>query len=1027
MTATVSPSEPSPADSSPPSAELRLAVVFTGGVSLAVWMGGMAREMNLLLAASKTRRNAADLKTREDSRAEVVKRYAALLNILDMDCSIDVLSGTSAGGINAVILGLACVQGFDLDGLRDLWFGEGSLADLLRDPADKQAASLLYGDKVLLQRLRAGLEELAGSSRSTAIRDDDPTRVFVTTTLLTGETGTFTDEYNTLVPDTDHHGLFSFKAAHLTPDNVPALALAARCSASFPLAFEPGFIPVGTKADDSHPDMTEYIDVKTSQFAADGGLLANRPLGPALQAIFDRAANREVRRVLAFVVPEVGSAKRPATNLTLANAPSLLAAMAADVGAVLEQTISADLTAIAAHNRQVRARNDARQQLAVLGAQLNERLGTLFYDSYRARRADSIARSASNSAMSQLPVRFGVDSKSVRDTAYTAVANALAGELPEIGDYAGMNKAGREALDEGRATVLALIRCAYRICSSQSDKKDLGELRERANQAVPKRRDPPEANAPAAESAVALPEVEATAETVADKLLKADMPPDVGPQPWHDLATVVIDLRDLLSPAGPPGEPPSNRAASASDREFVSGLLGYLTDSAEGNSEGDSAEGDSTESDAAEANLADIVAARLFDLQVARYALQPDEVLADQAAELVQMSSDTRTNLNPTRRLASEKLTGLQLRHFGAFYKASWRANDWMWGRLDGSGWLVHLLLDPKRLYQLAVEAENRKAFLTELREKLEAIAGDAPPPGIWGREASAEMAFLTAATPPPPETSLPTTARWVAAGLQRFIAGEELSHVAEQIDEDRRNGADEGSTGAFMSAYRKLTGAGNGSYPPVPPEQAAEMLKVCRVSAEKLTGEVGSALFTRTVTRAAAVATKMVDSGGATPTFLRPLVATSRTVTRLAYQIVRAGPAARRASIAGLVLIALGVLASTSVISWFSTAGPVSVLVGLFLLIVGAARPLMLALGVATVVAGAALAFAGYCKLGRNYLFPRLQSSVIPYLASHPAQWMMLTIFVLLPPIWTSVAIAQTLLRKRRRRRTRSSAPADR
>ncbi len=1022
MTATVSPSEPSPADSSPPSAELRLAVVFTGGVSLAVWMGGMAREMNLLLAASKTRRKAADLKTREGSRAEVVKRYAALLNILDMDCSIDVLSGTSAGGINAVILGLACVQGFDLDGLRDLWFGEGSLADLLRDPADKQAASLLYGDKVLLQRLRAGLEELAGSSRSTAIRDDDPTRVFVTTTLLTGETGTFTDEYNTLVPDTDHHGLFSFKAAHLTPDNVPALALAARCSASFPLAFEPGFIPVGTKADDSHPDMTEYIDVKTSQFAADGGLLANRPLGPALQAIFDRAANREVRRVLAFVVPEVGSAKRPATNLTLANAPSLLAAVAADVGAVLEQTISADLTAIAAHNRQVRARNDARQQLAVLGAQMNERLGTLFYDSYRARRADSIARSASNSAMSQLAVGFGVDSKSVRDTAYQAAADALPLELPKKGDYAGLNKAGREALDEGKATVLALIRSAYRICSSQSDKETLGKLREQATKAVPERGEPAEANAPAAEPTAELPEVQAAAKTVAKQLLRADMPPEDESGPWRALGTVVIRLRKLLlPPADPPGEAPSNGAAetaSASDRRFVSDLLAYLTKPIEG---------DSTERDSAKGNLADAVAARLFDLQVARYALQPDEVLADQAAELVQMSSDTRTNLNPTRRLASEKLTGLQLRHFGAFYKASWRANDWMWGRLDGSGWLVHLLLDPKRLYQLAVEAENRKAFLTELREKLEAIAGDAPPPGIWGREASAEMAFLTAATPPPPETSLPTTARWVAAGLQRFIAGEELSHVAEQIDEDRRNGADEGSTGAFMSAYRKLTGAGNGSYPPVPPEQAAEMLKVCRVSAEKLTGEVGSALFTRTVTRAAAVATKMVDSGGATPTFLRPLVATSRTVTRLAYQIVRAGPAARRASIAGLVLIALGVLASTSVISWFSTAGPVSVLVGLFLLIVGVARPLMLALGVATVVAGAALAFAGYCKLGRNYLFPRLQSSVIPYLASHPAQWMMLTIFVLLPPIWTSVAIAQTLLRKRRRRRTRSSAPADR
>ncbi len=59
------------------------------------------------------------------------------------------------------------------------------------------------------------------------------------------------------------------------------------------------------------------------------------------------------------------------------------------------QTISADLAAITAHNQQVRSRNDARQQLAVLGAQM-DRLGAPFYASYRARRAGSIAQFASD-------------------------------------------------------------------------------------------------------------------------------------------------------------------------------------------------------------------------------------------------------------------------------------------------------------------------------------------------------------------------------------------------------------------------------------------------------------------------------------------------------------------------------------------------------------------------------------------------------------------------------------------------------
>ena len=230
----------------PPPPQLRLAVAFTGGVSLAVWMGGMAREMNLLLAASRIRRGETVADTTEQGR-RVRDGYAALLDVLDVDVSMDVLSGTSAGGINAVILGLANVQRLDLDGLRELWFAEGSLGGLLRSPADKQAPSLLYGDKSLLAGLRTGLARLAGPEPGNPAAAQDPTRVFITTTLLAGAASGFTDGYGTLVRDIDHHGLFTFSSAELTPGNVPALALAARCSASFPVAFEPGLIPIGAR------------------------------------------------------------------------------------------------------------------------------------------------------------------------------------------------------------------------------------------------------------------------------------------------------------------------------------------------------------------------------------------------------------------------------------------------------------------------------------------------------------------------------------------------------------------------------------------------------------------------------------------------------------------------------------------------------------------------------------------------------------------------------------------------------------
>ena len=59
-----------------------------------------------------------------------------------------------------------------------------------------------------------------------------------------------------------------------------------------------------------------------------------------------------------------------------------------------------------------------------------------------------------------------------------------------------------------------------------------------------------------------------------------------------------------------------------------------------------------------------MVAIRLFHLHITRYVLQPDCLVADQKLELIQMSADTRTILDK-RTLACQKLTGLQLHHFG--------------------------------------------------------------------------------------------------------------------------------------------------------------------------------------------------------------------------------------------------------------------------------------------------------------------------------------------------------------------------
>lgn len=1001
-----------------PEPQLRLAVAFTGGVSLAVWMGGMAREMNLLLAASRIRRGETVADTTASGR-RVRDGYAALLDVLDLDVSMDVLSGTSAGGINAVILGLANVQRFDLDGLRELWFTEGSLGGLLRNPADKQAPSLLYGDKSLLAGLREGLAKLARQEPENPAAAQDPTRVFITTTLLAGEASRFTDEYGTLVHDIDHHGLFSFTSAELTPGNVPALALAARCSASFPVAFEPGLIPVGSDGGDGHPDMAAFSNAQTTQFAADGGLLANRPLAPAVQAVFDRPADREVRRVLAFVVPLVGGPGVPQAKLTLADTPDLPHALAADATAMTSQTISADLAGIAAHNQLVRSRNDARQQLAVLGTPL-DRLGAPFYPSYRARRADRLARITADEVMTRdtpgrraadgRPAGFGADAERTKEAAATAALGTLPAELPRVGDYSAMNAAGREALDDARATVLAVLSRAYQLVPA-SGQRTLGRLRLSVSQAMPARPEPAPADTvdrvlgpappPGAQPGLAAPADQAAA-AVAQARLGANMADGGSGQPWRDLAAVLLGLRTLLPDLSQvAGDEPDASVA------FVTDLLRYLTGPAGG-------------------DWVDTVATRLFDLHVARYVMQPDGLVADQALELIQMSSDTRTSLDP-RTLAANKLTGLQLHHFGAFCKASWRANDWMWGRLDGAGWLVHTLLDPRRLHDLASMASDPDTFRAELRAKLEQIAGCPAPAGVWtpfpaqpGRPpVPAELDFLAAADPPPPPVSLPMTAMWVASGLQRIIAGEELPHVAEQIQVDAAQGADEGPARSFLDTYHGAVGAApggataGGHYPLVPDAKAAAVLHACQIPAEKIAAQVGSQLFTQTVTRAAAVAVKTVDLGKGTPHFLRPVLTGARTVTTLAWRVTCVGPAARYPLFAGLGLILLGALSSTSTVNVLSAAGLAAVLAGLLLVAVGAARRIILALGIVTVAAGAALAAAAYIPVLRSHLFPWLEKTVLPSMAKHPAQWAILVLFVLLPPLWTIVAIIQRLARR--------------
>ena len=113
--------------------ELRLALICYGGVSLAVYMHGITREIWHLVRASKAYLEG---KPAEGSSEKV---YRELLQYIEaksgtrMRVLTDIVAGASAGGINGVFLSQAIVTGQSLEPLTDMWLKNADV-EILLDP-----------------------------------------------------------------------------------------------------------------------------------------------------------------------------------------------------------------------------------------------------------------------------------------------------------------------------------------------------------------------------------------------------------------------------------------------------------------------------------------------------------------------------------------------------------------------------------------------------------------------------------------------------------------------------------------------------------------------------------------------------------------------------------------------------------------------------------------------------------------------------------------------------------------------------
>jgi hypothetical protein len=83
--------------------EVRLAMALNGGVSLAVWMGGVAVELD------RARRAHKGAEPRES--LEPLELYTAICGAFQRRFVVDIMSGASAGGLNGSLLAAAIRSG----------------------------------------------------------------------------------------------------------------------------------------------------------------------------------------------------------------------------------------------------------------------------------------------------------------------------------------------------------------------------------------------------------------------------------------------------------------------------------------------------------------------------------------------------------------------------------------------------------------------------------------------------------------------------------------------------------------------------------------------------------------------------------------------------------------------------------------------------------------------------------------------------------------------------------------------------
>ena len=708
--------------------ELRFALVCYGGVSLAIYMHGVTKELHKLVVASRAFEQ--DQKDNPFAQSDVERVYWKLFKHVEerqgvrLRVVIDIISGTSAGGIDGIVLAKALAGNLSQEPLRDVWIEKGDIKKMMVGPGFLplwlKAAwyALLYfvpiwnpppplnGDRMFgwihealrgMARPQPDVLQLAS-----LMPEGHDLELFVTLTDFYGHPRYIPIHDPSQVADLRHRHVLEFRyggegSNQLDESHNPALSFAARASSSFPGAFPPINIRnISENLGDGWPGQRDFesdffrvYELSDNEagdtFFVDGGVLDNFPFGHAIEAIAKKPAAVEVDRRLIYIQPDPGdplegpNGRKPGWRETIGAAMS---------GIPSHEPILDDLLKIRDFNERVARVNQivaasrprVRRMLESIASEggystissiadierwrkaINERArddAGISYAGYLQTKLDSVV--AQLAGIVNGVCNFPNDSNHAAFTRNVmriwALRRGIVGETVQPGEaqirflrtfdmafrrrrlrfmvqalnghYARVGEAGwpaRTALDTAKKALYGLIH----DLSAATDPEEIGgELSDHIRRTFD--------------------------EDKLKTLIRGGLDEGTFEEEWGRRIDWIEDrLRDHLDPWL---------------SEFRGGL--YKTYFRVTRTWGEEARGEL---------LLRYVGFPYWDILVYPIRAMSDVGELDEI-EVVRMSPDDVSLLEP--RGASNKLKGIGLRHFGAFYKRSFRENDYLWGRLD--------------------------------------------------------------------------------------------------------------------------------------------------------------------------------------------------------------------------------------------------------------------------------------------------------------------------------------------------------